>query len=449
MKNNIWNKRIPTLLGIGMIGIGIIITSLLVKSGVIFISRAGPSQTPTDVRISNIQESSFTVSYTTEDKVIGSINFGDSKNLGQSALDDRDQQTGSVSPHKIHNITVRGLNPSTKYYFSILSGQNTFLNNSNLFEAFTARAIDGSPSQQTPLSGKIISPNGTMPSEAIIYVTAENAQVISTLVKQDGSYILPLNSLLNKDLSGYFAFQKNTIIKLLVVGDSLKSNVLLSKDQINPIPTVTLSNDYDFTIGSSPIPSQSATPIGGFPSFSSQLVSSSSANQNPQILAPKKDEGFTDNKPIFKGSALPNEKVQIIIHSDEQIQTEVTSDANGNWTYRPSTPLSPGNHTISIVSRDKSGILKTIQQSFTVYASGTQVNQSATPSATPILTSVPNPTTTPIQTISIAPSPVPTAIIPAPTKIPLPAAGNSSVIFLGMAAAATTIFGLLFFLLAH
>lgn len=448
MRNDIWNKRIPTLLGIGIIGIGIIITSLLVRSGVIFISRAGPSQTPTDVRISNIQDSSFTVSYTTEDKVIGSINFGDNKTLGQNALDDRDQQTGSVNPHKIHNITVRGLNPSTKYYFSILSGQNTFLNNNNLFEAYTARAIDQSPSQQTPLSGKIILPNGTIPSEAIIYVTAENAQVISTLVKQDGSYILPLNSLLNKDLNGYFVFQKNTIIKLLAVGDSLKSNVLLSKEQINPIPTITLSNDYDFTVGSSPTASQSSTSVG-FPSFSSQLVSSTSAKQNPQIITPKKDESFTDNKPLFKGSALPNEKVQIIIHSDEQIQTEVTSDANGNWTYRPATPLSPGNHTISIVSRDKSGILKTIQQSFVVYASGTQVHQSATPSATPILTFVPTPTSTPILTISPAPSLIPTSTIPTPTKIPLPAAGNSSVIFLGMAAVATTIFGLLFFLLVH
>ncbi len=448
MKNNIWNKRIPTLLGIGIIGIGIIITSLLVKSGVSFISRAGPSQTPTDVRVSNVQDSSFTVSYITEDKVIGSINFGDSKNLGQSALDDRDQQTGSVNPHIIHNITVRGLNPSTKYYFSILSGQNTFLNNNNLFEVITARTIDGSPSQQTPLSGKIILPNGAIPNEAIVYVTAENAQVISTLAKQDGSYILPLNSLLNKDLSGYFAFQKNTIIKLLVAGDSLKSNVLLSKDQINPIPTVTLSNDYDFTVGSSPTKSQSATSVG-FSSFSSQLVLSSSANQSPQILAPKKDESFTDNKPLFKGSALPNEKVQIIIHSDEQIQTEVTSDANGNWTYRPSAPLSPGNHIISIVTRDKSGILKTIQQSFVVYASGTQVNQSATPSATPILTSIPSPTSTPIPTISIAPSPILTSAIPTPTKIPLPAAGNSSAVFLGMGAAAATVFGLLFFLLVH
>lgn len=448
MKNDIWNKRIPTLLGIGIIGIGIIITSLLVKSGVIFISRAGPSQTPTDVRISNIQDSSFTVSYTTEDKVIGSINFGDSKNLGQSALDDRDQQTGSVTPHTIHNVTVRGLNPSTKYYFSILSGQNTFLNNNNLFEAYTARAIDQSPSQQTPLSGKIILPNGTIPNEAIIYVTAENAQVISTLVKQDGSYILPLNSLLNKDLNGYFVFQKNTIIKLLAVGDSLKSNVLLSKNQISPIPTITLSNDYDFTVGSSPVTSQSSTSVG-FPSFSSQLVSSSSANQNPQIITPKKDESFTDNKPLFKGNALPNEKVQIIIHSDEQIQTEVTSDASGNWTYRPATPLSPGNHTISIVSRDKSGILKTIQQSFVVYASGTQVSESATPSATPILTLAPTPTSIPILTISPAPSLIPTSTIPTPTKIPLPAAGNSSVIFLGMAAAATTIFGFLFFLLVH
>src|SRR6185312_548698 len=107
------------------------------------------------------------------------------------------------------------------------------------------------------------------------------------------------------------------------------------------------------------------TPNIGFPSFSTN----SSLVATPVITTPTKDETFSDQQPQFSGKALPNQEVTIVVHSTDAISTTVTADANGTWSYRPSSPLAPGAHTISITTKNTAGILQTIEQSFTVYAS--------------------------------------------------------------------------------
>ncbi len=444
MRDTIWNKRIPTLLGIMLIVIGIGLTSLLVKTGVIVVGRASPSQIPNDVRISNISDTAFTVSYTTEEAAIGSLNFGKDRNLGITVLDDRDREGGNVISHKVHHMSLKNLTSEIPYFFSITSGQKTYLKNDTLFDVTTGPVVQSPPSAQVPLTGRILMPDGSAPKETIIYVTSDNTQVISTLVKKDGSYTLPLNSMREDDLSSYFTFDKNTLIKLLAVNGSLKSDVTLYASQTSPVPTITLGNDYDFTIATDPIVSQSTVSLG-FPSLSISSPSSSLGTQDPQIITPKDNQTFTDAKPQFKGTATPNEKVEIIVRSPEDIQAEVTADANGNWSFRPENPLSPGEHTISITARDKYGILKTIKQSFIVFASGTKVTESATPSATLTPSPAPTLTPTPTPTPILIPSPLPMVIVspmPTPTLMPtalqsqtkggLPAPGPSNVVIIGM-----------------
>jgi len=152
---------------------------------------------------------------------------------------------------------------------------------------------------------------------------------------------------------------------MLVLGDSLTSNVSLSINQINPIPTIILSKNYDFRQDQSPSATIPET-VSSFPSFSS----TSSASQ---ILILKKDQEFTDQKPMFKGDAIPGASVNITIHSEQPIQATVTTDSQGNWNYRPASNLTPGNHTITVQTKNSAGILQTITQSFIVYAAGQQV----------------------------------------------------------------------------
>jgi hypothetical protein len=468
MRESIWNKKIPTILGILAITIGVGITTFLVNQSTLFKSNASFSDQPKNVRITNITDTSFTVTYATDGQVPGSLNYGKDKTLGQSGLDDRDQQTGNLSNYNIHNITVQRLSTQTQYFFTITSGQANYSNDNQPFMVTTGPTLS-SPSNQGPITGKIILPDGTAPSEALIYITLDGAQVISTLIKSDGSYILPLNSLRTTDSSAYYSFANDANIKILATGNSLSSNASLSLSQAHPIPTITLSKNYDFKTGESP----TTIPLSleSFPSF----TSTSSAKTSPDILTPKENQSFTDQQPLFKGTGLPKQNVQIVIHSDSPTQATVTTDANGNWSYRPTTPLTPGNHTIAITTRNSSGILQTITQSFVVYAAGQQTNPpapSVTPtpsiSLTPTLTPSPSPTAIPTLTPTVTPTVVPfktatstPTIIPSPsltqtkggviispTGAPLPPTGNPSIITIGIVAAAISIAGGLLFLLA-
>jgi hypothetical protein len=459
MKKKFWDKRIPTLFGILLITLGVGVTTFLVNQGVLFKSNASATDQPQNVRITNITDSSFTVSYQTESKVMGSLNYGEDQKLGQPALDDRDQQTGNLTSYNIHNITVRNLSPQKKYFFSIASGQETYINNGQAFEVDTGPKLSESPPSQDPISGKLLLPDGNPPKEAIAYITADNSQVISTLIKSDGSYILPLNSLRTNDLTAYYSFPSNGNVKMLIFGDSLTSNILISLNQTRPIPIIVLSKDYDFREGQSPIATVAGSLVN-FPSFTS-----TSSASTPQILTPKNGQELTDQQPIFKGTSAPGQDVKITIHSDQAVQTTVKADQNGNWDYRPSSNLSPGTHIITVQAKDNSGILKTITQSFTVYAAGQQINPPPSGSPTPIVSISPTNIPSPTVAVTLIPTIIATAsvtIVPSitltqtkggfvisPTQKPPPPTGNPSVMTAGIVGAVVAIIGGLLFLLTR
>lgn len=386
----LFNTRIPTVLGIILVILGIPLTTFLIKNQTALKSKASNSEKPQNVKVTNISDRSFTITYQTDAPATGSISYGRNKKLGESELEDLDKEKGSFSPKKIHSMSVKKLTPATKYYLVIISGTSTFLNNGVPFEATTGSNISSASAKRNDMKGKIVLPDGNFPSEALVYLNAENSQLLSSTVDKNGMFRFSLKELRTDDLSSYFNVQDNTVFKISATNGSLKSSALSSLSQTGSIPTITLSNDYDFTQEPSLVASKSGE-SPGFPSISPSKIS------KPEILSPKKNQSFTEQKPQFRGTSLPNEKVEITIHSDENIQTQVTTDNNGNWTYRPLNNLSPGVHTITIKTRDSSGILTTVMQSFTVFAAGSQVSESATPSVTPTPSPFPSPTLTTIE----------------------------------------------------
>lgn len=453
MKKSFWDKKIPTLLGLFILSLGIGITTFLTNSQTFLKTNASTSEQPQNVRITNISDTSFSVSYSTLDKISGSLNYGQNISLGQSAFDERNQNSQKITNYQIHNITLNNLLPLTKYYFTIISGQNTYYNSGKPFEVITGPSISKTANTPDLIKGKLILPNGIYPSEAIIYITLDNSQVLSALAKPDGTYELPLTLIRSGDLSSYYNFNQNSIIKMLIYGDSLTSNVVLSKKQINPVPLITLSKDYNFQVQDLQS-TNASTSLQGFPSFES----TSSASQKVQILTPQKNQELTDSKPLFKGTAGPNENVKIIIHSDQTIQTQIKTDKNGNWSFTPSEALTPGTHTITITSKDVSGLLKTITQSFVVYASGTQIpNASGSPTPTPtttptIASAIPTPTDIPPAFPSLTPSPTP-ILVQAPVSTSsstlLPPTGNPFIIIFGIFGIIVSLIGSLLFILSR
>lgn len=448
MKENIWQKKIPTLLGMLFIGIGVGLTSLIIQQETSFFGFASISDTPENIRLSNITDNSFTVSYTTSSKTVGSVNFGTTESLGSSALD-QDDIGKEITARTVHLIPVSDLKPSTTYYFSIISGGTTFLNNGKPFSITTGPIID---SKDSGLEGKgtVIFDDPTI-NEAILYITNDKMQQLATKVNADGSYVFSQKTR-TKDLASYLKIEENEIMRILISASTKQSNISIFAKDLKNIPSVILSNNYDFTISSAPVATTSA--IFGFPS----LIASPSANQTPQIVIPRKNEEFIDTRPVFRGTASPSAEVNIEIHSDENIKTSIVADSKGNWTYRPPTNLSSGPHTINISTRDAFGIIKTITQSFTVYAQGSQVSQNATPSATLVPSQIP--TTTPVvptpTIISSSPTviitPTETPALTSPTLNPNPTLmqqpGDESVIVFGTIAFVATMLGTIIVLLS-
>lgn len=427
MRNTIWNKRIPSLLGIFLLLFGVGVTAYLMRFQTFFSGRAAAGNNPQNLTISNISGSSFTVSYTTTDSVAGTIAYGKDSSLGKIAYDDRDQTSGQSNAYTVHYMTIKSLEPNTKYAFTIISGSDTFQQVNQPYTAQTGPVLKNDPSSQPPLAGTILKINGEKAKQIILYLTGENTQTLSTLTKDDGTYLLPLNAIRQADFKRYAQLMGTTLLKLKFQSSTEASNVLVLANQINPVPAVVLSKDYDFT--SNPTPSVLPTPSVSlsppqFPAFQTDTNTTSV----PAILTPKKEESFKDQQPVFSGTAPPGQSITIEIHSQLVINETIKSDAAGKWSFRPKQPLTPGNHTIKIMTRDAAGILRTITQSFVVYAQGSQsINPSVSPiqpspspspSLTPTLSPIPSPTVSPTAAPTIA---LPTPTIPAAiSQVPVP-----------------------------
>ncbi|MEK7517205.1 MAG: Ig-like domain-containing protein [Patescibacteria group bacterium] len=431
MISRLWDKRIPTLLGIGLIAGSVILTSIFIKNQTIFRGSAITIEDPQNITITNVTDTSLVLSYETRTNVASTVSFGKDTNMRFTEIEDIDSEKGAVSPHAIHITTLKNLTANTKYYFVINSGQTTFLKNNVPFEAVTGPSIPTPPLGQLPITGKVILPDGSIPKETVAYLTILGAQTLSTSVRKDGSFTFILGSLRSEDLSSYSNLDKNSNLKITFVSDPFSSRVLASYGQTNPLPTITLSNNYDFTTENSVPITSPAGGIGGFQEIlPSPSLSKNTASITPVILVPKKDQSFKDSKPQFRGTSLPNEKVKITINSSHAITAQITADSKGDWVFNPQTNLTPGPHTITVQTKDAFGIVKTITQSFVVYAAEN-------------LTPTPSPTITP----TAAPTPTPTPDLTLLKQIP--PTGDPNILFIGIAAIFITAVGAVLFLLTR
>ena len=246
-KIDLTNKKLFSYLAVFLIILGIVATTILVVGRNTFLIKAGPSSIPKNIQNTNISDSSFTVTYDTDASVIGTINFGeDSNNLDQIVLDDRDQLSQKINNYTSHSITANTLKPNTTYYYTVTSGSEAITNNGQPFEIKTGIVIANPPNSQKPVSGRVINPDGTTPSDGLVFLSIPGSQILSTLLKEDGTFTIPLNTLRNENYNDYYNLNNDSKIEIKIISNNLNSLINLSKNQLSPVPVITLSNNYDF-----------------------------------------------------------------------------------------------------------------------------------------------------------------------------------------------------------
>ncbi len=457
-KNKFLNKKLPKPFGFIVLLISLVTIGWLSGNAILFGTRAAVSSVPKDVRITNIKEDSFTVSYITDDQIPAALNYGTSPELGTVILDNRDKNSNKPSDYRVHYITVPGLTPQANFYFKILSGDSEYDNNSVPYEVTTAPENSTKPLTPRSVEGKIAFEDGTTPIEGIVYVKTQSSQILSTLVTTGGNYSLDLSPLLTANLAQDVPLTDDTVVNMEIIDSTKKSFVSFLAGKANPIPPVILSKNYNFVKSDQPLTNEeTASQSANFPQVDIEPAT------EVAILTPESDEKFNDQQPQFRGTAAPNSTVEITIESDP-INTTVTADENGSWVYRPDKPLEPGEHDITVTAPNANGETQTISRSFIVSASGSQFTETAltpspiqtpteVPSPTPDLSPTGSPSPNPTQIITEVPSPtephqispVPSGIIAQPT---IPASGNPTALAGAFGIILTVIIGgILFFLL--
>lgn len=101
------------------------------------------------------------------------------------------------------------------------------------------------------------------------------------------------------------------------------------------------------------------------------------------IVSPTTNADVATTEPVIEGKAPPGSVVTIVIHSTPLTVT-VTTDANGNYSYTPTTPLDPGPHDVTASIQTAAGTTETATASFVVAAGSGLGGGTASDTAMPV-----------------------------------------------------------------
>jgi hypothetical protein len=120
-------RLVDNTLGIGP-GLAIFVLGVMISSLPLVINalglqvpldiKAGPSKTPRQLHITQLQSTSFTLSWQTEEAVLSALRFGSSKDLLDQAAFNQDPLKKTTQ----HLVAATDLRPGTTYYIEVISG---------------------------------------------------------------------------------------------------------------------------------------------------------------------------------------------------------------------------------------------------------------------------------------------------------------------------------------
>lgn len=402
------NKRIPTLLGILILVGGLIAGVILVNMRQGIESKAGPAESPKNVKLSNRGTTTFSVSWTTDTPLTGLIKYSeDPTKITTPAGDARDQISGTSQGYTNHSVNVTGLGANKTYYFLIISGSGTYDDNGKPFQVRTTTQVIAPP--EDVIFGKVLGLTGEAVNGAIVFVEAEGGETQSVITRTDGTWRLNLANSRDKEGRVLTYDPQKTLLSIFVqAGTTGTATALTDTSKDIPVPDIILGKNQSFIDGGPLATSLQTTETtttvagAGFQLGLSDLELSEQfeATSSVKILNPAiNGEIIATDLPEFRGKAPAGTSVKLTVDEPAAATQVVAGDIDGNWVWAMTQKLTAGAHTLAAQYSDGNNQLQTVKRTFTVLVSSGLPAFTATPSATPILT------------------PIPTVLTPTPTEI--------------------------------
>ncbi len=434
--------KLPTLIAVIVLTMGLAAGVLLLQSKQIFKLGASPDIAPKDVRITNITDTSFTVSWTTDKKTSGFIIWGKTEQLGQTTIPE------NQGLKNVHSITTRQLSLETAYFLKINSNANEFDNSGIPWRMKTGPSLK-ILSVPGIISGSILTATGQPAAEVTVFVSAGGISPLSATTSQDGSWVIPLSNIRSADLSSFGQLkQANVLLEIFVQGGPLGvATAKIFTNSANPTPHIILGKTHDFrnepANEASELPEASinlpeeSTPSSGF-EIPEEIATPS--GETISIESISEGETISSTEPEFFGKGPSGTIITITIESDP-ISAQTTVNSSGNWNWNPPEELEEGTHQITLSWKDSNDILRTLTRNFIVQAAEGPAFES-TPSAEP--TASPSPSPTP----SASPSASPRVSLPSTESgTPIPGTLTPTLVLFTIGTGLLTLSGALVYLL--
>lgn len=188
-----------------IIALGLAATYYLVFQKTQFFSKAGTDDIPQKIHITNVTDTAFTVSWVTQKEVIGFISLQQGGNEN-TINDDRDKDR----PKKrfTHHVSLKKLNPATKYSFKIGSGSKVVDKYGKPFEVSTAPISNNTPPLAQPVFGKILNADKTAQDDVLVYINIPGATPLSSYTKESGNFLITLTNARTANLQNYIEIEE-------------------------------------------------------------------------------------------------------------------------------------------------------------------------------------------------------------------------------------------------
>lgn len=412
--------KIPTFIGLLFVLLMIGAVGWLFSGNNAIVSQASPEIAPKSVSFTNISDTAFTVIWFTPSSATGTITAFTSNLKKISGFDERDAATKKINKYTTHSVTLNNLLPSTSYQVTINSDGKNFTDQNGPYRITTGPSISGSSANFEPAFGEILDTANKPAVGAVVMLTPDNGQILSSLVKPSGSWLIPLNLARNEDLTTYLA-QKDRINEsiLVTLGDSVASAIT---DTLNdaPVPTMVLGKSYDFRGQQANVPKINKTVAANSPQSGNSVLGVQTNIFKVSLTFPLNNAKINTNLPLVQGTGIPGKTVTITIGITKPFSSTTKVGPDGIWRYTPIHTLIPGKTSVTITSVNAQNKNVAITHLFEVLKSGTQVLGDATASAT--LT----PAATPTTSLSVEPT---LAIVPTEISTlaaePMPISGTT------------------------
>jgi hypothetical protein len=392
--------KIPTLLGILVITLGLSFSIILVNQRQLFSPRAKSQNPPKNIQISNITNSSVTITWTTQDRSECFVIWGKNKNsLDKTAIEETEPNSYT------HSVTINNLEPGITYYFKINSGNNLYDKNGLPWEFKTATQLGSSgTSRALNVSGSIINTLGSPVSSALVFVKIEGGSLLSTVSSENGNWIIPLSQLRTERLDGFLNINGEEIVEIIIdAGPQGSAKAQIYAKDANKTPIMTLGEEYDFKNinldqEDVSLASEIEAPeeIDKQPKFDIDNYEIPTNSYSVSIDSIKDGEVIYTTKPEFFGRGIPEEEITIVVESENPQTEDILVGEDGRWRWSPPSSLTPGKHKVTLTYRDEDGILRSIVRNFVVQAA--EANE-------PAFESTPSANLTPSPFASTRPSP--------------------------------------------